>query len=316
MCNLHSIIPLYASLIESCSSAKNLKRLREIHARILTVGITHHDFIRAKLVSSYATCAQMREAAYIFSRTNRQSTFLFNSLIRGYASLNLFRQSLAVFRQMLQEEKQYDGRTLTSVLKSCAGLSALYLGRQVHVAVLVNGFSSDVATCNALITMYSKCGDLTTARRVFDKMMEKNSITWSAMISGYGMHGVADEVFRLFEEMLAAGVLPDGVAFTAILATCSHAGLTQEGRKYFKMMEGRFGLRPGLQHYTCMVDMLGRAGHVEEAEALILDMKAEPDEALWGALLGACKIHGKIEVAERVAEKVYGRSEELSQLAT
>ncbi|KAF5188173.1 Pentatricopeptide repeat-containing protein [Thalictrum thalictroides] len=249
----------------------------------------------------------MHEAAYLFSVTNRQSTFLYNSMIRGYASLNRFRDSINIYRHMLIAGKQHDAHTFPSVLKSCAGLSDLHLGRRVHVAVLLHGYSADMATSNALITMYAKCGDLDTARKVFDGMSVKNLITWSAMIAGYGIHGISGEVFQLFEKMLDAGESPDGVTFTAILVACSHGGLTDMGRGFFEMMELRFKVKPGLEHYTCMVNMLSRAGHVEEAEALISRIEVEPDDALWSALLGACKLHGKMEVAERVAEKVYGR---------
>lgn len=170
----------------------------------------------------------------------------------------------------------------------------------------MNGFTSDLANSNALISMYAKCGDLVEARKVFDKMAERNEITWSAMMAGCGMHGRFKEVFELFDGMVEAGERPDGVTFTTVLAACSHGGLVEKGKEYFEMME-RFGERPRLQHYTCMVDMLGRIGQVEEAEKLILRMEVEPDEALWMALLGACRTHGKIEVAERVAEKIYGK---------
>ncbi|XP_057956252.1 putative pentatricopeptide repeat-containing protein At3g11460, mitochondrial isoform X1 [Malania oleifera] len=303
---LHEIT-WYAFILDSCSSSKNLNKLKQLHARIITVGVSSHDFIRAKLVSSYASCAQMLEASHIFYLTNRRSIFLYNSLISGFSFLHQFPQSLSVFRQMLIDDKTIDRRTLPAVLKSCAGLSALRLGRQVHAAVLANGFASDVANSNALITMYAKCGDLVAARKVFDEMSDRNAITWSAMMAGYGIHGRVGEVFVLFDRMVDAGVLPDGVAFTAVLTACSHKGLTEKGREYFEMMEGRFQVKPRTEHYTCMVDMLGRAGRVKEAEELILGMEMEPDDALWSALLGACKIHGRVEVAERVAEKVYGR---------
>lgn len=173
--------------------------------------------------------------------------------------------------------------------------------------MLGNGLASDLATSNALISMYSKCGDLGGARKVFDRMPDRNWVTWSAMMAGCGVHGVFDEVFELFDGMVDADVLPDGVTFTAVLAACSHGGLVEKGRKYFGMMEERFGVRPLVEHYTCMVDMLGRAGRVAEAEELIERMDVEPDEALWRALLASCKIHGKVEVAERLAEKFYGR---------
>ncbi|KAM7470656.1 hypothetical protein LguiA_008839 [Lonicera macranthoides] len=301
------VIPVFVSLIDLCSATKNSRKLKQLHARIITTGISHHDFIRAKLVSSYSTCAQMFEATFIFSLTNRQSTFLYNSLIRGFSSLNLFSESLSVFRQMLAALKPIDSQTLPVVLKSCAALSAFRLGQQVHAAVWKNGFASDVANSNALITMYAKCGELISARRVFDEVPARNQITWSAMMAGYGIHGNSGEVFGLFNRMVDSGVLPDEVTFTAVLTSCSHGGFTDKGREYFEMMQRRFCLRPGLEHYTCMVDMMGRAGRLEEAEALIEGMEVDPDEPLLAALLGACKIHGKVEVAERVAEKVYGK---------
>lgn len=181
------------------------------------------------------------------------------------------------------------------------------MGQQVHGAALVNGFALDLANSNALIHMYAKCGHLPCARKVFDKMSQRNEITWSTMMAGYGMHGVFGEVFELFDRMVEAGERPDSVTFTTLLSACSHGGFIDKGKEYFETMEIKFGVKPGLQHYTCMVDMLGRIGQVEEAEKLIWRMEVEPDEALWGALLGACKTHGKVDVAERVAERLYGR---------
>ncbi|ESW22028.1 hypothetical protein PHAVU_005G120500 [Phaseolus vulgaris] len=301
------LVPFYATLLDACSSAKHLKNLKRIHALTITLGISRNDFIRSKLVSSYACCAQLHEANILFSFTIRQPTFLFNSLIRAHSSLSLFSQSLSIFRHMIVAHKPFDRHTLPVVLKSCAGLSALWLGQQVHGAVLVNGFALDLANSNALVNMYAKCGQLVSARQVFDRMCQRNEITFSTMMMGYGMHGKCAEVFELFDKLVEAGERPDGVTFTTVLSACSHGGLIDKGREYFEMMEVRFGVKPEVQHYTCMVDMLGRVGQVEEAEKLIWRMEVKPDEALWGALLAACKIHGKVEVAERVAERVYGR---------
>ncbi|KAB1203573.1 WD repeat-containing protein DWA2 [Morella rubra] len=253
-------------------------------------------------------------------RCNRLASISFN-FVRHLVYLNNARNGRAHTlvcdsprRLLLQEEppkpqtgKPIDRNTLPVVLKSCAGFSGLRLGRQVHGAVLVNGFALDLANLNALISMYAKCGDLINARKVFDGMLVRNEISWSAMMAGYGMNGVFGEVFGLFDTMVEAGTRPDGVTFTVVLTACSHGGLIEKGKEYFEMMERSFGLRPGLEHYTTMVDMLGRVGQVEEAEKMILEMEVVPDEALWGALLGACRIHGKVEVAERVAEKVYGK---------
>ncbi|KAK7371202.1 hypothetical protein VNO78_36770 [Psophocarpus tetragonolobus] len=301
------LVSFYATLLDAYTSSKNFKNLKRIHSLAITLGISSNDFIRSKLVSSYACCAQLREANILFSFTNRQPTFLFNSLIRAHSSVKLFSQSLSIFRQMVLAYKPLDRHTLPVVLKSCSGLSALRLGKQVHGAVLVNGFALDLSNSNALINMYAKCGHLVSARKVFDRMWKRNEITFSTMMAGYGMHGKCGEVFELFDRMLEEGERPDCVTFTVVLSACSHGGFIDKGREYFEMMQARFGVKPGHQHYTCMVDMFGRVGQVEEAEKLILRMEVEPDEALWGALLGACKTHGKVEVAERVAKRLYGR---------
>ncbi|GAB4824620.1 hypothetical protein Ancab_007493 [Ancistrocladus abbreviatus] len=288
-----------ASLLESCCSTKNLQMLQLLHAQTIKIGISHNDFIRAKLVSGYSSCAQMAEAHCIFSLLNRHSTFLYNTLIRGYSSIKEFHCSLFTYYQMLNAHKPVDCNTLPAVLKSIAGLSALQLGRRVHVAVLVNGFTSDAAHCNALITMYSRCGDLGSARKVFDKMSERNLISWSAMMGGYGMHGRFTEVFQLYEMMVDLGVLPDGATSTTILTACSHGGLVEKGKEHFEMMRESYGMKPTIEHYTCMVDLLGRAGQIEEAKELIERMEVEPDEALWRAFLGACKIQGKVDIIVR-----------------
>ncbi|CAL0316860.1 unnamed protein product [Lupinus luteus] len=301
----HELIPFYASLLDSCtSSTKHLQVLKQIHTQTITLGISTHDFIRTKLIYSYAAFAQLHQANTLFSVTNRKPTFLFNSLIRAYSSLNLFSHSLSIFQSMVLSGKSFDRHTLPVVLKSCAGLSALWIGKQVHGAVIVNGYALDLANLNALISMYAKCGDLACARKVFDEMCERNQVTWSTMMAGYGMNGMFEEVFELFDKMVEEGGRPDGVTFTTVLNACSHGGFVDKGRACFEMMEVRFGVKPGLIHYTCMVDLLGRVGLVEEAEKLISRMDVEPDDALWRALLGACKTHGKFEVAERVSERV------------
>ncbi|KAK9071460.1 hypothetical protein SSX86_010029 [Deinandra increscens subsp. villosa] len=300
-------ILLFSKLLDSCYSTRNLRMLKQLHARMIITSISHHDFIRAKLVSSYSVCAQLHEASIIFTFTNRRSTFLYNSFIRAFSSVNNFSNSLFTFREMLRAGKPLDRHTLPPVLKSCAGVPALRLGRNVHVFVFSNGFDNDLANSNSLVTMYCKCGDLGSAHKVFDEMFERNVVTWTAIMSGYGMYGRCEEVFELFERMVRGGVEPDGLTFTAILTACSHGGLADKGKEYFQMMKFRFQLRPSLEHCTCMVDMLGRAGRVEEAEAMVEMMDAIPDEALWGALLAACKTHGKVEVAERLAEKIYAR---------
>ncbi|KAG9444409.1 hypothetical protein H6P81_015749 [Aristolochia fimbriata] len=289
------IIHKYANLIESCTSKKDLRTLRSLHARALVRGIAHHDFLRVKLVSSYAASARLSDALHIFHRAHRRPTFLFNTLIRAFASLNRHVDSLNLYVYMLRSGKPPDRHTLPSLLKSCASLSALHLGRRLHAAAVVHGFSSDAANSNALIAMYARCGDAGSARRVFDEMSERDVASWSAMVGCYGVHGRCAEAVEMFEEMVGSGVSPDGAALTAVLAACSHGGLVETGRRVFETMEGRFGVRPRLEHYTCMVDLLCKAGAVEEAKALIGSMEEDDvtvDRAFWRAFLAPYRIRG------------------------
>ncbi|KAL9235412.1 hypothetical protein vseg_010171 [Gypsophila vaccaria] len=292
-------VQAYATQLQYCCRAKDLQKLLQYHALTIKLRISYDDFIRAKLVSAYASCSQLSEAHLIFDRCNRQSTFLYNTLIRGYASIQQFDVSLDVFRRMMFCRKDIDSNTLPAVLKSVGAVSGLRVGKRVHGYGLVRGFGSDLAHCNALISMYAKCGDMAYARKVFDEMPERNLITWCAMMSGYGMHGEFDEVFELFDRLLDLGVELDGVVFTTVLTACSHGGRVEAGRAYFRMMTDVFKLSPSLEHYTCMVDMLGRSGRIAEAKAVVEKMDIEPDEALWRALLGACKFHRQSEILVR-----------------
>nr|XP_043635158.1 pentatricopeptide repeat-containing protein At3g46790, chloroplastic-like [Erigeron canadensis] len=302
-----TMIPFFTTLLDSCFTTKNLEKLKQIHAKTIITGISRHDFIRSKLISSYSSCSQLHQASIIFSYTNRQSTFLFNTLIRSYSNIGYFSDSLDLFRKMTRDGKRIDRHTLPAVLKACAGIPALWMGDCVHLVMIRSGFDSDVVNLNALVTMYGKCDKLGYARKVFDEMSYRNVVTFSAMMNAYGIHGKCNEVFEVFERMVNDGVEPDEVTFTGVLTACSHKGFVDKGVEYFVMMTERFGVKPSLEHYTCMVDMLGRAGRVEEAEMMVEEMDGVPDEVLWSALLAACKKHRKVEVAERLAEKIYGR---------
>ena len=151
--------------------------------------------------------------------------------------------------------------------------------------------------------MYAKCGDLFFAKYLFEKMSDRNVVTWTAMIGGLGAHGFSREALKVFDEMVQAGVQPDAMVITAVLSACVHGGLVEDGERAFREMEERFGVKPTVEHVTCMVEIMGRAGRLEEAEVLVEGMECEPDEALWGALLCACKAHGKLDMALRVAQK-------------
>lgn len=152
--------------------------------------------------------------------------------------------------------------------------------------------------------MYARCGNLVRARAIFDGMHEKSLVSWTAIIGGYGMHGLGDIAVELFDEMIRIGIQPDGPVFVTVLSACSHAGLTNKGLDYFAAMQSEYGVKPGTEHYSCVVDLLGRAGRLEDACKLIDSMPVEPDGAVWGALLGACKIHKNVDLAELAFHEV------------
>ncbi|MQL87224.1 hypothetical protein Taro_019763 [Colocasia esculenta] len=298
-------VPFYATLLDSIFCACDVRALRRAHAVMLAAGVAHHDLLRTKLSACYAQCGCLREARHIFARANRRPAFLYNALIRAYADRGLYLPSVALYREMALEGKPPDPRALASALRSCAALASLRLGRLLHVAAVVEGLTSEAVVVNSLVAMYAKCGDIASARNLFDGMPQRTVVSWTAMIAGLGAHGRAEHALELFDEMLETGERPDAKAITAVLAACSHGGLVEAGERLFRGMEERFGVRPTVEHYTCMVDMLGRAGRVEDAEALVGEMEGAPDEALWGALLAACRAQGKLHAALRVAQQVY-----------
>uniref|UniRef100_A0A0A9GQT4 Pentatricopeptide repeat-containing protein n=1 Tax=Arundo donax TaxID=35708 RepID=A0A0A9GQT4_ARUDO len=163
------------------------------------------------------------------------------------------------------------------------------------------GWEYDVSISTALVDMYAKCGQLGTARKIFYSMLQRDVVTWNVMISGYGMHGEAKQALELFGEMEGGSVKPNSVSFLSILSACCHAGLVEEGRKLFVRM-GKYYLEPNLKHYACMVDLLGKSGHLQEAEDMVLAMPIELDGGIWGTLLSACKVHDNFEMGLRIAK--------------
>ncbi|KAG6523343.1 hypothetical protein ZIOFF_013199 [Zingiber officinale] len=304
------IIPLYAAALDDFSADRNLPALRRVHSRLLVLGLARHRFLRSKLCAAYACCSRLADARRLLRLCPRPSTFLLNSFLRAETP----RTALLLFRHMVSHRSPApDGASFASALRHTAALPSLRLGCTIHAVAITAGIllDPDPLVRNSLITMYSKCGDLASARRVFDGMSRRSVASWTAMISLCGAHGRAPDAVALFgrmvEEIGEAGL--DGPAMTAVLAACAKGGPAEAefGRRVFEMMrDGRLGgVLPGVEHYTCMVDLYGRAGRVEEAEALIEEMDGEPDEAMWAALLCACREHGRLDVAERVADHVY-----------
>ncbi|KAG0470930.1 hypothetical protein HPP92_017630 [Vanilla planifolia] len=194
-----------------------------------------------------------------------------------------------------------DVAIMVGVLPACSHLAALRYGSCSHSYVITSGLSSDVSINNALIDMYAKCGKLETSRIIFDGMKKRDLVSWNVMISGYGIHGMGADAIKLFASMQCEGVTPDDISFICLLSACSHSGLITEGKHWYESMTQVYNIVPRMEHYICIVDLLGRAGLLAEAFDFICKMPFEPDVHVWGALLGACRVHTKPELGREVA---------------
>jgi len=243
-------------------------------------------------------------AKAVFNRMCERDDGTWSAIIKAYEQNEFLMEALSTFREMLHIGIRPNYPSVISVLTVCAALAVLDYGRELHGAMLRRSFDMDIFAVSALITMYIKCGNLDKAKRVFDMFEPKDDVMWNSMITGYAQHGLGEEALRIFDDMRLAGMVPDGITYIGALTVCSYTGKVKEGRDIFNSMGTNSGIKPGLEHYACMVDLLGRAGLVEEALDLIKTMPVEPDAVIWGALMGACRMHKNAEIAEISAKKL------------
>ncbi|XP_010241667.1 PREDICTED: pentatricopeptide repeat-containing protein At1g62260, mitochondrial [Nelumbo nucifera] len=254
------------------------------------------------MISGHAQEGNMELACYFFNRMPQKSLVSWNSMIAGFEQSGDYEEAIQLFLQMLAEGETPDKHTLSSLLSVCAGLTALYQGMQIHQQV-IKTVVADIPINNSLVTMYSRCGAIVEAQAIFDEMkMQRDVVSWNAMIGGYAYHGFAKEALELFGEMKRMKVQPTYITFISVLNACAHAGLVEEGRREFESMVREFRIEPRVEHYASLVDIVGRHGQLEEAMNLIRGMPFEPDKAVWGALLGACRVHNNVKLAKVAAE--------------
>ncbi|GLT51652.1 hypothetical protein SLA2020_250470 [Shorea laevis] len=254
------------------------------------------------VIDGYVRLGDLRAARELFDKMPQRSVVSWNVMISGYAQNGYFKEAMEMFRLMQMEEVCPNYVTLVSVLPAISGLGALELGKWVHLYAERNGIEIDDVLGSALIDMYSKSGSIEKALQVFGVIPKPNAITWNAIIGGLAMHGCVKDALDFFSRMEQASITPSDVVYIVILSACSHAGLVEGGHWFFNHMANVHGFEPRIEHYGCMVDLLGRAGLLEEAEELILNMPIKPDDVIWKALLGACKIHGNVEMGNRIAK--------------
>eukprot|EP01018_Ginkgo_biloba_P001347 Gb_16635 [translate_table: standard] len=257
------------------------------------------------MIAGYAKNGFVDDALQLFQKMPERNVVSWTAMIAGYAQNGYAEEALKFFRQMLLEGVKPNSNTFASVLPACINLAALEQGKDIHEEILRSGFQSDVFVGSALIDMYAKCGSIENARDVFDKMPQRNVVSWNVMIAGYALHGLSTEALKLFEQMQHSGTNPNHVTFLGVFSACCHAGLVDEGRQYFDRMRERHHITPAMEHYSCMVDLLGRAGRLDEAQDFINKMPIKPGATVWGCLLGACRIHNNIELGQHVADHLF-----------
>ncbi|KAI4296740.1 hypothetical protein L6164_036669 [Bauhinia variegata] len=293
----------FTSVIKACADLSVLRIGRGVHSHVLVSGYGSDSFVQAALVTFYAKSNNLCNARMVFDKMPDKTIVAWNSMISGYEQNGLAKEAIVLFHQMRKLGVDPDSATLVSLLSACSHVGSLQLGCWVYDYIINTGIQVNVILATSLINMFSRCGNLSRARAVFDSMDERNVIAWTAMISGYGMHGHGVQAVELFHQMRANGPRPNNVTFVAILSACAHAGLVHEGRQVFASMKKDYGLYPGVEHHVCMVDMLGRAGFLTEAYQFIKGLHREDlVPAIWTAMLGACKMHKNLDLGVEVAE--------------
>lgn len=253
------------------------------------------------MIRGFTQKGDVEHARGFFDRMPERSTITWNTMISGYEQNEDYDSTIKLFQRMLEVGERPDHHTLSSVLAACASLAMLRLGAQLH-QLIEKSFLPDTATNNALMTMYSRCGELISAKAIFGHMhTQRDIVSWNALIGGYEQQGNATEALRLFEEMRSAKVMPTHITFISLLSACGNAGLVSEGRVVFHTMVHDYGLAASVEHYAALVNLIGRHGQLEDALELIKSMPIAPDRAVWGAFLGACTAKKNEPLAEMAA---------------
>uniref|UniRef100_A0A7C9AMS4 Uncharacterized protein n=1 Tax=Opuntia streptacantha TaxID=393608 RepID=A0A7C9AMS4_OPUST len=322
-------------LVASCAQLEDLNQGRKLHLFIEDHGLDLTVPLCNALMDMYVKCGDLKAAESMFNNIKKKTTVSWTTMVVGYAKFGFLdearelfdnmadkdavpwnamigayvqaqcgKEALDLFHEMQGTNVRPDEVTMVNCLSACSQLGALDVGIWIHHYIKKEKLSLNAALGTALVDMYAKCGNIGKSIEVFHEMPVKNSLTWTAVIGGLALHGNANDALMYFSMMIDVGLEPDEVTFLGVLAACCHGGLVDEGRKYFAQMTSDYKLNPKAKHYSCMVDLLGRSGQLQEAEALIRSMPMEPDAVVWGALFFACRMHGNVTMGEKAAWKL------------
>ncbi|KAJ8765593.1 hypothetical protein K2173_014715 [Erythroxylum novogranatense] len=297
--SLASVLTAFTSLEDFCGGL-------QFHAKLIKAGFHQNCHVGSGLIDLYAKCGgRMLDCEKIFKEIPGPDLVLWNTIISGFSQKEeLSEGALDYFIEMQRSGYSPDDCSFVCVISACSNLSSPSQGKQLHALSIKSEIHANrISVNNSLVAMYSKCGSLQDARRLFDTMPEHNSVSLNSMIGSYAQHGIGTESLKLFKKMLETDIPPSNITFISVLSACAHSGMVEEGQRYFGLMKDRFKIEPEAEHFICMIDLFGRAGKLNEAERLIESMPFVPDSRSWAALLGACRSHGNIELAEKAAHQ-------------
>lgn len=291
-------------LISACSGLENVKTGEQVHGFIAKSGFHLDPFVANSLIDMYFKCGFPDSAEHMFSSMQQKNLVAWNSMMSCYCRNGLSEKAIELFPRILQHGLCPDPVTITIVVNAVSSVAALLQGKTIHGYLTRLQLPCDIKVENALIDMYIKCGLLKYAEHIFLKMSRRDLVTWNSMIGGYGSHGKCHKSLTLYEEMKSLGIKPDEVTFLSLISSCNHSGLVEIGQNLFGSMKSKCGVKPKTEHYANMVDLLGRAGRMDEAYEFIKNMPIEPERSVWLSLLCACRAHHNVELGEMAAQKL------------
>ncbi|THF98442.1 hypothetical protein TEA_029533 [Camellia sinensis var. sinensis] len=294
----------FSSILKAAGAVPNDRDGKQVHGFVVNYGFDSNVYVGSSLVDMYARFNLMDEARFVFYSLLSKNEVSYNALIAGHARKGEGEHAIRLFWKMQREDFRPTHYTYSSVFTACASIGALEQGKWVHAHMMKSGQQLVAFVGNTILDMYAKSGSIEDAKKVFNRLVRRDVVSWNSMLTACAQHGLGKEAVRCFEEMLRTGIEPNAITFLCILTACSHAGLLDKGQYYFELMK-KYGIEPEVSHYVTIVDLLGRAGHLDRAERFIKSMPIEPAAAVWGAFLGACRMHKNIELGAYAAERVF-----------
>lgn len=295
----------YPFVLKACASLCLLGLGFQVHGQVLKLGFHDDLYVQNSLINMYGKCGNVRDSCAVFEEMGERSVASWSALISAHANQGMWWECLEVFRDMMGERKwRAEESILVSLLTACTNLGALDMGSSIHGYLMRNLSGLNVVVETSLVDMYIKCGSIEKGLALFNRMSAKNRQSYTVIISGLAIHGYGHEALKLFSEMLDRGIDPDDIVYVGVLSACRHAGLVQEGLELFNKMKLEHQIEPTIQHYGCIIDLLGRAGMFTEALDLIQTMPIPPNDVVWRSLLSNARDHDNLEIGERVARNL------------